>query len=382
MWSCFKLPNNGRNRTENESRTRLEKKDPEQEQFRFLKGRTEEESLMLENGGRISEELISSFGGKSTLFRTFSKQELQIATNNYPQDGVLHSDLTYKLYKGTLENREISVKRFTEVDAERYIHWYINEFAVASQMNHHKHVLKLLGCCLETQVPTLVYEFAENGDLSDHIYEKLELPSKHHSPLTWDNRLRIATEVADAITYLHTGTSKPIIHREIKPRNIFLGKNFAAKLFEFGLSISIPLGETHVESEVVGSIGFIDPEAVSTGRFTEKSDVYSFGGVLLEILTGRRVRHIFEEVFEGVPGSYQAEQLMNLKDSKYTVMDHENDLERYLKRNILKEKNREQLMACAELALKCVKVNPEERPTMMEVAYELRRIKALAEHTK
>ncbi|XP_043690695.1 non-functional pseudokinase ZED1-like [Telopea speciosissima] len=374
MWSCFKLPNNGRNPTEKESRS-LEKKNPEQEQFRFLKGRTDEESFMLENGGRILEELISSFGGKSTPFRNFSKQELQIATNNYAQDGVLHSDLTYKLYKGTLENREISVKWFTKNDAESFIHWYINELAVASQMNHQKHVLKLLGCCLETQVPTLVYEFAENGDLSDHIYEKLEAPSKHHPLLTWDNRLRIATEVADAITYLHKGTSKPIIHREIKPRNIFLGKNFVAKLFEFGLSISIPLGETYVESEVVGSIGFIAPEAFSTGRFTEKTDVYSFGCVLLEILTGRRVNHIFEEVFDG---ENDTELLVeqNGKDCD-TVMKTENDLERYLKANILRERNREQSMACAELALKCVKVNPEGRPTMMKVAYELRRIKGI-----
>ncbi|KAF8391923.1 hypothetical protein HHK36_022263 [Tetracentron sinense] len=202
-------------------------------------------------------------------------------------------------------------------------------------MNSHKNVLKLLGCCLETEIPMLVFEFAVGGCLSDHIYE--------NPILSWESRLRIATEIADAVAYLHYGTSKPIIHRDIKSTNIFLDQHYVAKLFKFRLSISIPLGQTHVDGNLSSwYIGSIAPESNGTWRFTEKSDVYSFGLVLSFILAD----------------------------------DNEEDIRVYLRANIVKG-NTQQLMACAQLAIRCVKVNPEERPSMIEAANELRRISRL-----
>ncbi|KAF8391966.1 hypothetical protein HHK36_022306 [Tetracentron sinense] len=331
MWSCFRLP---KDRVEEE----------------------EEERHFLENGGLLLEEMIKSFDGRPNPIRSFSQKELQRATNNYHQDGFLHDRWSYNLYKGTYEDRPILVKKFRG-DAPRghNTELYINEVAVASQMSKHKNVLKLLGCCLETEIPTLVYEFAANGRLSDHIYEEELSPSY----LSWESRLRIATEIADAVAYLHNGTSKPIIHRAIKPQNIFLDQHNVAKLSEFGLSISIPLGETHVVANVVGTYGFIDPESFYTGRYTEKSDVYSFGVVLFEILTGKMVDDIVEEV--GVTNGH------------YLLPgNNEEAIRVYLKANFVKG-NTEQLMAYVELAIRCVKVNPEERPLMMEAAKELRR---------
>ncbi|KAF8391936.1 hypothetical protein HHK36_022276 [Tetracentron sinense] len=341
--------------------------------FRITKER-EEERHFLENGALLLEEMITSFDGRSNPIRSFSKQELERATNNYDQYGILHRDLTYKLYKGTYEDRAISVKKFTGNTPQEYIGFYMNEVAVASKMNNHKNVLKLLGCCLETEIPTLVYEFAANGCLSDHIYEEEPSPLKEYQLLSWESRLRIATEIAGAVAYLHNGTSKPIIHRVINSRNIFLDQNYVGKLFEFGLSISIPLGETHVDSDVVGSFGFIAPDSFSTGRFTEKSDVHSFGVVLFEILTGKRVREILREVYV-VPVLDQDKSKSSLLNSGFlSVDDNEKDIRLYLKANMLKG-NTEQLMACAELAMRCIKVNPEERPSMMEVAQDLKRIK-------
>ncbi|XP_043720834.1 wall-associated receptor kinase-like 8 [Telopea speciosissima] len=219
----------------------------------------------------------------------------------------------------------------------------ITEVVVGLQMNNHKNVLKLLGCCLETPAPTLVFKFAENGCLSDHIYEKEE-------ELSWKSRLRIAIEVADAISYLHTGTSRPIIHRNIKPSNIFLDKHFGAKLTEFGYSVSIPPGETYVETLALGTLGYLDPVYLETSKCTVKSDVFSFALVLFEILD-----HSDDD------------------DDDYTYGAA--GIWRYFTVQILKEGNDyEQKMACAELARRCMARNPEERPTMVEVAYELRRI--------
>ncbi|KAF8376692.1 hypothetical protein HHK36_031640 [Tetracentron sinense] len=303
--------------------------------------------------------MITSFDGRPSPICSFSKKELERATNNYHQDGVLHQGWSYKMYKGTYKDRAISVKKFKLDGPGEYIGEYINEVAVASQMGKHKNVLKLLGCCLETEIPTLVYEFAAGGRLYDHIFEEELSPSY----LSWEIRLRIATEIADAVAYLHTSLSKPIVHRVINSRTIFLDQNYVAKLFEFGFSISIPLGETHVCADVVGYFGFTAPESDFTRRYTEKSDVYSFGVVLFEILTGKRVYDIIMEVYGDVENS-----------GYILVDDDEKDIKLYLKTKILKG-NIEQLMACAELAIRCIKMNPEERPSMMEAAKELRRIR-------
>ncbi|KAF8391931.1 hypothetical protein HHK36_022271 [Tetracentron sinense] len=218
-----------------------------------------------------------------------------------------------------------------------------------------------------------------SGCLSDHIYEDELSTSKKKQLLSWESKLRIATEIADAVAYLHKGTSKIIIHRYINSRTIFLDQHYVAnsvaKLFDLGFSVSIPLGETHVESDVVlGTFGFIAPESYSTGRFTEKSDVYNFGMVLIEILIGKRVFVILEEVC-GVPVLDQVNSIFRWEnDFSHLVHDNEKDFRLYLKANIVKG-NKEQLMACTELAIKCIKVNPEERPSMMEAAKELRRIR-------
>ncbi|KAF8391928.1 hypothetical protein HHK36_022268 [Tetracentron sinense] len=329
MWSCFRIP----------------------------KEREEAERHFLENGALLLEEMITSFNGRSNPIRSFSKKELDRATNNYHHDGLLHQGGFYKLYKGTYEDRVISVKKFKGHTPQIYIGECINEVAVASNMSNHNNVLKLMGCCLETEIPILVYEFAASGRLSDYIYEK-EL-----SPSSIESKLRIATEIADAIAYLHNGTSKSIIHRDIKPQNILLDQHNVAKLFEFGLSISIPLGETHVDVAVVyGTYLFIAPESASTGRYTEKSDVYSFGMTLFEILTGKKVRNILDEVH----GTSELDE--------EEVIDIEKNFRLYLEANIVKG-NTEQLMACAELAIRCIKVNLEERPSMMEAAKELRMIR-------
>ncbi|CAH8355217.1 unnamed protein product [Eruca vesicaria subsp. sativa] len=86
------------------------------------------------------------------------------------------------------------------------------------------------------------------------------------------------------------GCKPPMIHRDIKSTNILLGKNFQAKLGDFGLSRSFPVGnETHVSTNVAGSPGYLDPEYYRTNWLTVKSDVFSFGVVLQEIISSQPV---------------------------------------------------------------------------------------------
>ncbi|KAF6138526.1 hypothetical protein GIB67_022560 [Kingdonia uniflora] len=332
--------------------------------WRFKAPKEEENTteFFIQNGAYLLEELIISCNGKSNPIRNFSIKELLKATNNYHRDHILRTTEEFTLFKGRHEDQFITVKKFKGND-RRFTERCVNEVVMLSQINH-KNVLKLLGCCLDTEVPILVYEYAANGDLFEKIIEKVGLGN--HSVMSWESRLRIATGIANAVSYIHTATSKPIIHRDIKSGNILLDQNYVPKLSDFSFSISIPLGETHVEDAVRGTIGFIAPEYIASGRLTEKADVFSFGMLLLELLTGKtpwslaRLAESLNILFLDYFRSFiDNNRLREIVDS--SIWEEEEEIKR-------------QLQTFAELIVTCTEETPTERPTMMEVTKKLRQI--------
>lgn len=178
-------------------------------------------------------------------------------------------------------------------------------------------------------------------------------------------RLRIATEVAGSLSYLHSAASMPIYHRDIKSTNILLNEKYTAKVADFGTSKFIAIDQTHVTTKVQGTFGYLDPEYFRSGQFTDKSDVYSFGVVLVELLTGQKPIIL--------TGSKEATSL-----AAYFILSmEENRLYDFLDDQVLKVGQKEEIMTIATLATRCLNLNGKRRPTMKEVAMELERIQAL-----
>lgn len=320
------------------------------------------EKFFQQNGGVLLKQQISANEGSMNSVKIFTAEELEKATNNYAEERILGRGGYGTVYKGLLSDHQIVAIKKSRVMDQTQIEQFINEVIILTQVNH-RNVVKILGCCLETEVPMLVYEYVSNGTLFHHIHNSAGMPW-----FSWENRLRIASEAAGALSYLHSAAAKPIIHRDVKSPNILLDEYYTAKISDFGASRLVPIDQIQVTTLVQGTLGYLDPEYFHTSQLTEKSDVYSFGVVLAELMTGRKPlssTKIDEEK------SLATFFVMSLK---------ENRLFQILEPRVLREGSLEQLRALGELVRRCLRLHGNERPTMKEVAMELEGLRKFTKH--
>ncbi len=280
----------------------------------------------------------------------YSEDELCKATGNWSEESLLGEGAHGSVYKGDLsDGTVVAIKKPIMNSVDKSL-WdtFTRELDLLSKLNH-KHLVRLLGYCKDEII--LVYEFMQNGTLAEclHPEEKQGVPR-----LGWGERLRIAAGAAKGLEYLHEYAVPKIYHGDVKPANILLDRKLDAHVSDFGLSIwnRDEKNSYMVPTRVGGTIGYLDPDNITSGQVSSASDVYSFGIVLLELMSSRRVVVDNE----------------NIKDWA-ARLNKQGEIEKIIDSITIGEPtNISVLISIIQLALKCVKREKQDRPKMLEVS--------------
>ncbi|KAI8545105.1 hypothetical protein RHMOL_Rhmol07G0016900 [Rhododendron molle] len=281
--------------------------DLEQKMFsaveKLQKNKKERDELQKEHGNALkeAEELRREKAGAAAnrlapeFFSEFSFSEIVEATSNFDQSLKIGEGGYGNIYKGLLRHTQVAIKMLNSKSMQGPSEFQ-QEVTVLSKLMH-PNLVTLIGACPEFFV--LVYEYLPNGSLEDRLCCKDNSP-----PLSWQTRIRIATELCSALVFLHSCNPHSVVHGDLKPANILLDSNYLSKLSDFGICrvlcqnqfSSNNTAPSWITEFPKGTFTYMDPEFLSTGEITPKSDVYSFGIILLRLLTGKPALGIAKEV--------------------------------------------------------------------------------------
>nr|XP_027076891.1 G-type lectin S-receptor-like serine/threonine-protein kinase LECRK3 [Coffea arabica] len=276
--------------------------------------------------------------------RAFTFAELEQATNEFREE--LGRGAFGAVYKGILPDCEkvVAVKKLEKVLAEGEKEFQ-NEITVIGK-THHRNLVRLLGYCLDGAKRLLVYEYMSNGSLADVLLK----PENHPS---WDERIKIARDIARGVLYLHEECETQIIHCDIKPQNILMDENRCPKISDFGLAKLLKRDQTRTYTTFRGTKGYVAPEWYRKMPVTVKADVYSFGIVLLEIICCRK----------SLDWSFSEDQAV-LEDWAYQCFKAGELYKLVGDQEVVDMRKLERMM---KIALWCIQDEPALRPSMKKV---------------
>ncbi|KAJ9168966.1 hypothetical protein P3X46_020439 [Hevea brasiliensis] len=280
----------------------------------------------------------------------FNFHSILVATNNFDIKNKLGQGGYGPVYKGMLQDgKDMAIKRLSSSSGQG-IGEFKNEMKLISKLQH-RNLVRLLGCCIERQEKILIYEYMSNKSLDTYLFD----PTRK-AELDWTKRFNIIIGVARGLLYLHRDSCLRVIHRDLKVSNVLLDEKMNPKISDFGLARIFEgtqdLGSTH---RVVGTIGYMAPEYLLGGVFSEKSDVFSFGVLILEIVSGRKA------------SSFQYdEQYMSLLAFAWQSWSASMGVQ-MIDEALADSFSLPEVSRCVNIGLLCVQDHAADRPTMATI---------------
>ncbi|XBJ13451.1 hypothetical protein VPH35_005619 [Triticum aestivum] len=268
------------------------------------------------------------------------------ATEDFDDKYIIGTGGYDKVYKAQLQDGQlVAVKKLyqteEELDDERR---FRSEMEILTQIRQ-RSIVKMYGFCSHPTYKFLVYDYIQQGSLHG-ILENQELAKE----FDWKKRIALATDVAQAISYLHHECSPPIIHRDITSNNILLDTSFKAFVSDFGTA-RILKPDSSNWSALAGTYGYIAPELSYTSVVTEKCDVYSFGVVVLELVIGKHPRDLLDGSLSSGKQAILVKDILDQRSTTPTTTEEKS------------------LALLIKLAFSCLESSPQARPTM-RAAYQ------------
>ncbi|XP_025802748.1 L-type lectin-domain containing receptor kinase IV.1-like isoform X1 [Panicum hallii] len=294
----------------------------------------------------------------------FSFKDLFHATRGFRKKNLLGVGGFGKVYQGVLPKSkvEVAVKRVSH-ESRQGMKEFIAEVVSIGRLRH-RSIVPLLGYCRRQGELLLVYDYMSNGSLNKYLYCEDAQPS-----LSWARRFHIIKGVASGLFYLHEKWEKVVIHRDIKPSNILLDNEMNGRIGDFGLSRLYDHGTDPQTTHMVGTMGYLAPELVRSGKASTSTDVFAFGVLLLEVTCAQRPVK------------------KNAQGDQHTMMDwvlehwHNGSLMETVDPRLKDDYNIDEACLVLKLGLLCSHPFVSARPTMRQVMQYLEGDTAIPELT-
>ncbi|KAL9277790.1 hypothetical protein ACSQ67_024985 [Phaseolus vulgaris] len=209
-------------------------------------------------------------------------EDIYAATKGFSDQNVIGFGGNGKVYKGLLQGVQVAIK-IIPCDSEQGMRAFLSEISSLGRLKHRNVVLLRGWCKKEKGSLILIYDYMDNGSLDKRMFDGDE-----NTIFGWEERMKVLKDVAHGILYLHDGWEVKVLHRDIKSSNVLLDKDMNARLGDFGLATMHHHEQIGHTSQVIGTVGFMAPELIHTGRASTQTDVFSFGVLVLEVVCGRR----------------------------------------------------------------------------------------------